>query len=216
MPTSKQYKEIGARKESVSMICNKLSEEGAWDSMKARDVPQEIVQHVLSQIDIGKDPREIRKELGIHSQTSKEWQKIAAAIKIGYRVNAPTYFHRLIGRNEKIADKLYKVIDKVLDTDVDYLMDNETKEGERFLKIFAKDVTPMIDAMNRLQQGTVKIGKDLGVFADTGGESKGSGGVTMVIKTNVILPSPQELVKQKKQKIIEAEVVESKNKVPRK
>lgn len=203
--------------EVVALMCNKLSEEGMWDSLKARDIPDDIIKFVLSEIDTGKDPREIRKSLGIHSQTSKEWQKISAAIKLGYRVNAPTYFHRLLGRNEKIVNKLYAVIDKVLDTDVDYLMNNSTEKGQSFLNIFAKDVTPMVDAMNRLQQGTVKIGRDLGVFSDPQAESKGAGGqggVTIVVKSHVIMKSPEEIVREKRQKIIEAEIVESKDSVP--
>ncbi len=202
-------RDIGKRRETVAMIVNKMSEQGMWDSLKAKDVPEDIVHHVLSEIELGKDPRDIRKELGIKTQTSKEWQKISAAIKMGYRVSAPTFFHRLIGRNEKLSEKLYKILDEVLDTDVEYLKNNETEKGERFLKIFSKDVTPMIDAMNRLQQGTVKLGKDLGVFADPQAEQKGGGGVTIVVKSNIAMPSAEELVKKKleEKKIIEGEIV---------
>ncbi len=206
MNRTQNCREISERREVVASIINKMNEEGLWDSLKARDVPDEIITHVMAEIDLGKDPREIRRELGIKTQTSPEWQKISAAIKQGYRVNATTYFHRLIGRNEKISSKLYKLIDYWLDQDQEKL--KELDENDKVhLESYVKSITPMIDAMNRLQQGTVKLGKDLGVFADPSSEHKGgSGGQTIVVKTNIMLPPAEELVKAKK-KTVEGEVV---------
>jgi hypothetical protein len=202
-------KDNARRKEVVSLIINKMNEDGIWDSMKAKDVPEEIVEHVVAEIDLGKSPSQIRKEMGIRSQTGKEWQKISAAIKQGYRVNSTTYFHRLFGRNEKISEKLEKILNKVLDDDVEILKNLKTEDGTTFLKIFTKEVTPMIDALNRLQQGTVKLGVDLGVFNPPGGGEGKSSGVTFIIKSNILLPSAKEIVKQKIE-TVEAEVVSQK------
>lgn len=185
--------ELGERRELMAMMINKLSEEGAWDSFKAKDIPEEIVQHVLSELDLGKSPNQVRREMGIKSQTSKEWQKISSAIKMGYRVNAPTYFHRLVSRQEKMAEKLATIIEKVLDQDVQILKDTVNKEGVPLLRTYSKEITNMIDAYNRLTQGIIKNGKDLGVFAETGNEGKG-GGTTIIVKSNITLKAPEAKV----------------------
>lgn len=205
--------ELGRRREVIALIVNKLSEEGAWDSMRAKDVPDEIINYVLTQIEMGYDPREVRKSLGIKSQTSKEWQKIASAIKMGYRVNTSAYFHRLLGRNEKISEKLYRILNEVLDDDVAELKKKTTKKGETFLSLFVGEVTPMIDAMNRLQLSTVKLGRDLGVFTNPDAQQGGGGGTTIVVKSNILIPSPEKMIRDKikEENTIEAEVVKSKD-----
>jgi hypothetical protein len=196
-------KEIAQRREVVAQIINKHNEEGLWDTMKAKDVPEEVVQYVMSQIDLGVDPSQVRRELGIKSQTSKDWQKISAAIKMGYRVNATTYFHRLMGRNERIATGLYKILDHVLEQDVETLKETDN-EGKPWLKTYSKDITQMVDALNRLQQGTVKLGKDLGVFADNS-DGKSNTGTTIIVQSNIVIPKGKPV--GSREKVIEGEVV---------
>lgn len=196
---------IGARREVIATMINKLSEDGLWDSMKAKDVPDEIIKHVLTELDLGKDPTTVRREMGIKSQTCKEWQKISAAIKMGYRVNSTTYFHRLFSRSERMQEKLFAIIDKVLVQDVEVLkkLDGDDKP---WMRTFAKEITPMIDAHNRLQQGIVKVGKDLGVFTDAAHDHK-SQGTTIIVNSNITLKSPDQVVSDRAAKVIEAEIV---------
>jgi hypothetical protein len=205
MKTTESNQIIGSRKEAVSLLINKISEEGLWDSMKAKDVPEEVVKHVITELDLGKDPSQVRREMGIKSQTSKEWQKISAAIKMGYRVNSTTYFHRMFSRNENVQAKLYALVDKFLEQDIDALKELDD-DDKPWLRTYAKEITPMIDALNRLQQGVVKVGKDLGVFTDPASENKGGGGVTIVVKSNIMLPTPEDVIKERA-KIVEAQVV---------
>lgn len=191
MNATENCREIAERREVMSLLINKMSEAGAWDSMKAKDVPDEIVQHVLSELSLGKSPVEVRREMGIKSQTSKEWAKISAAIKMGYRVNATTYFHHLISRQERMAGKLEKVINHVLDQDVDTLQETEDAKGNSIFSYWAKDIAGLIDSYNRLTQGIIKNGKDLGVFADPGSEGAKGTGPTIIVKSHITL-GPKE------------------------
>lgn len=193
---------IASQKEIVSLLVNKMSEEGMWDSLKAKDVPEEIVAHVLSELELGKDPAAVRREMGIRSQTGKEWQKIAAAIKAGHRVNTTFYFHRLMTRQERMATKLETVINFVLDQDVEEIQETKDAEGKSIFKGWVKDISGMVDSYNRLTQGIIKNGKDLGVFAEPSGDGKG-GGVTINIKSNILLKAPEK----KEPKTVEAHVV---------
>lgn len=176
---------------AMALVINKMSEEGAWDSMRARDVPEEIVNHVMAEIDTGTPMSEIRKGLGIRSSSAKEWGKIVAALKMGYRINAPTFFHRLYTRQERMATKLEKVIDVILDDDVEALKEVDPDTGVSKLRTWSKDITGLIDSYNRLTQGIIKNGKELGVFAETGGEGKGSG-TTIIVKSNITLKAPEK------------------------
>ena len=207
--TQKVMQEIAARREAVHSILRKAVETKEFDSMKAKDVPQEILDHVSWCLEMGLRPNEIRKELGIRSQTSKEWQKISAAMKMGMRVDGTAFFLRLFGRNERMSDKMYKILDEVLDQDIEKLKETD-KKGVPLMDTYFKYATSMVDAMNRLQQSTVKIGADLGVFAEAGGE-KGSGGTTIIIKNNVQLPTPKEILEAKK---VKQDVVECKTSLP--
>lgn len=206
MGSAKQCREIASRRESVSLMLNKMSEEGLWDSLKAKDVPDDIIQHVLAELELGKSPQMVRREMGIGSQTSKEWQKISAAIKLGYRVNTPTFFHKIFTRTERIGDKIDGFLNDFLDQDRERLKELD-KDGIPLLDSYVKCLTPMVDSYNRLLQGQVKIGRDLGVFTDPNTEGKGTtGGVTIIVKSNIQLPSTQEMAK-KKIDTVEVEVV---------
>jgi hypothetical protein len=207
--STEHCRELASMRETVSLLVNKMSEEGMWDSLKAKDVPEEIISHVLTELELGKDPGTVRREMGIKSQTSKEWQKIAAAIKGGHRVNTPMYFHRLMTRQERMAGKLEKVINFVLDQDVEQIQDTTDSKGEPIFRGWVKDISGMVDSYNRLTQGIIKNGKDLGVFADGGGDGKGSG-TTIIVKSNITLKAPEK----KEPKTVEAQVV-SKKELPK-
>lgn len=75
-----------------------------------------------------------------------------------------------------------------------------TKDGDIVhLKGPTKELAALIDTFNKLSQGFVKLGKDLGAFVE-GDQGKGGQGVTIVVNTMVPLP---------KQKDIDAEIVKN-------
>lgn len=189
-------KELAERKAVVAQYISKNNEEGLWDSFHAKDVQPEILEEVQYLITLGHTPAEVRRALNLGSSTGQAWRKISAALKMGYRVDTGAWFARIMGRNEKIGDKLYKILDKVLDEDVEKLMEPDEK-GVPLLALYSKHATQMIDAMNRLQQGTVTIGKGIGIFQDSQQAAAGSSGVTIVVQNNVPLPTPEEYLRSK-------------------
>jgi hypothetical protein len=191
-------KEIGDRRAEVHAILRRYEGDALWDTIKARDVDPQIIEHIQFELEHGKDLAQIRRELKLGSATSKAWQKISAALKAGYRVDSTGLFVRMLGRQEKLASKLYKMLDIYLDEDTEKLK-KEDDEGVRLLDSYSKAITPMIDAMNRLHQSTVKIGKDLGVFTD-GADGKGGSAPQIIIQNNVPMPSPQQILDAKVKK----------------
>lgn len=191
-------KEIGERRAAVHSILTRYKDDALWDTVKARDVDPEILEYIQFELEHGKDLNQIRRELKLGSATSKPWQKIMAGIKAGWRVDSGGLFVRMLGRQEKLAGKLFKLIDKGLEVDLEDLQGSDTK-GILILDTYAKSITPMIDALNRLHQGTVKIGKDLGVFAESG-DGKGATAPQIIIQNNVPMPTAQQILDAKVKK----------------
>lgn len=191
-------KEIGERREAVHSILRRYEDEALWDTVKARDVDPQILEHVQFELETGKSFNEIRRELGIRSGSSKAWQKIMAGIKAGWRVDSAGFVVRMVGRQEKIAGKLFRLIDTFLDQDAEKLKDLD-EDGVPLLESYSKAITPMIDSLNRLHQGSAKIGKDLGVFVDAP-DQKGGAPTQIIIQNNVPLPTPQQIIDAKVKK----------------
>lgn len=203
--------EITERKERVHSILRRYEGEALWDTMKAKDVDPEILEHIQIELAHGKELRTIRRELGIASQTSKQWIKISAALKAGWRVDSAGLFITMLGRQEKLASKMYKLVDEFLDTDSKAIeeLKKTDKKGVPLLDAYIKYMTPMIDALGRNQKTTVEIGKALGVFQESNEAGK-SQGTTIVIQNNVPLPTPQQILDAKRKTIEVAGVVKPK------
>ena len=167
-------------------LVSRLTEDRVWDSVRARDVPAEIINYVSKCLEDGMEAVQIRRTLGIKNSLDKSWSKIMSALRQGTRVDSALMFKRFILRNEAIANKLEKLIHDML---------RESSEGEdssNILKSYGKEVSMAVDSMNRLQHSVVKMGKELGVF----GEMGQSGGQSMTIVVNNNIPSPtQEAIK---------------------
>lgn len=196
-------KEIGDRRAEVHSILTRYKDEALWDTIKARDVDPAILEHIQFELEHGKDLSQIRRELKLGSASSKAWQKVMAGIKAGWRVDSSGLFVRMLGRQEKLAGKLFKLIDKGLEVDLEDLQGEDVK-GIKVLDTYAKSITPMIDALNRLHQGTVKIGKDLGVFVDAGDGKTSGSGTQIIIQNNVPIPTPQTIVANKVKDVVES------------
>ena len=193
---------LAERKESVRLILHRYEGDALWDSIKAKDVDPQILEHIQAEVEMGIPMSKIRADLGIKSPTAKSWVKISAALKAGWRIDTAGLFVRMMGRQENMAAKIYKILDQVLDCDVESLKIRD-KKGVSRLNYFAKDVTGMIDALGRLHQGTVKIGQDLGVFQDAGEKGGGGSSPTIIINNNV--PLPPVVYAKKKPDVIDVE-----------
>lgn len=182
-------------------IVQRYNAERLWDNLKARDVPAEVLEFAKDQLEAGFGIQAVRRQLGIKSALDKSWVKIASALRGGTRVDASAFFLRMQTRCETVAQKLYEFVDQAL-TDPEKMA------------VIGKEVTMACDAMNRMQQGMVKVGRELGVF-ETQGEGGKSGGTTIIVQSNVNLPSQSQIDSRRKD--IEAkgrEITEPKAAIP--
>lgn len=156
----------------------RLDEANAWVDLQAKDIPVGIVSWVGSQL-VENGIEKVRKDLGIHSANDPRWKKIMQAMKSGVRVDSTALFMKWMGRHEKVAEHLYQISKEMLE--------NNRPNAS---KIFGA-----VSLMSALQERTVKMGKELGVFADPSqGQGQGGGGVTIVIQSNIPHPSKEEIV----------------------
>lgn len=154
----------------------KLDESGTWVDLQAKDIPIGIVNWVQSQL-LETPIDQVRKQLGILGPNDPRWKKITQAMKTGVRVDSTALFVKWMGRHEAVADHLYQISKEMLE--------NHRPNAH---KIFGA-----VSLMSNLQAQTVKLGKELGVFADPG-QQQGGGGVTIVVQTNIPHPSKEEIV----------------------
>lgn len=154
-------------------ILNQLTPE-RWSALLSKDVPPEITTYVVEQVSSGRPLDAVRRSLGILSVTDSRWRKIMTAIRAAKRIDATGLFVKWLERNERLGDKINKEVEAV--------MNNE--------KPFSKMLFQAISTLSQLQVNTVKLGKELGVFAEAQEKGGGGQGVTIVVSTNV--PSPDE------------------------
>ena len=213
---TEQTNELGDMRERAALVVKKNDELAHWDAMQARDVPAILTEFVHDRIKAGDTLAAIRTALGIQRATDRSWKKILASLKQGYRVDSTALFSMMMARNEGISKKLHEMIGEAMEHGMDVL----TAKGNIVkIKSLTREITGAIDSLNRLQQGTVKVGQDLGVFETAAEKSTGSGGgagVTIVIKSNVPRPSQAEAdahrakQREKTNKLIEsARVIET-------
>jgi hypothetical protein len=186
----KANQEIMLRRETVHAMVKRHDDEALWDAIQARDIPTEISDYVVEQLKNGFDYHQIRRQIGIRSATDKSWKKIMAGIRQGFRVDGTAFLVHKATEMESISKKLKEQIIHAFEHGIEVL----DKNGEtKMIKGPSKELSMAVDAYNRLQQGFVKLGKDLGAFIDNDGGKGGSGGVTIVVKTSVPMPSQTEI-----------------------
>lgn len=202
---AEHVKTLAERRSELQGIIKKHDDQALWDAIQAKDVPAEITEYVMERLEKHVDSKQIRKDLGIPRATDKAWRKIMASIRQGFRVDATTYGMQILNRNERLSAKIRELVDKAMNEGIESL----DKNGNiKMLQGLQKEILMATDALNRLDQGTVKVMKELGIIQDAGAE-KSAGGVTIVVNSNIPLATPeevrakQELARQKNEEALE-------------
>lgn len=169
------------------------AKEGSWSNMLSKDVPFEVVGFVTEAAKRGNDLDQIRCALGFRSPNDVRWKKVMTAIRSSKRIDATGIFLKWMERNEIWGDRLEKMLVEMV-------------ENKSHL---SKTVLAALQQIGNLQINTVKLGKELGVFADPGEKGGGGQGVTIVVTTNVPVPDQntieihQEEHRQKSQALLD-------------
>jgi hypothetical protein len=172
------------RREIIKQYIKRADDELLWDNMSAKDVPSDVIEYVQARLEEGCSFQMIRRQIGILRTTDKSWRKIMSALKQGVRIDGTAFLVQKAHEVQAMSDKLKAQIMRAFDEGIEV----PTKDGIRTIKGPSKELSMTIDAWSRLQQGFVKLGKDMGAFQEEGGKGGGAG-VTIVVQSNVQLPS---------------------------
>jgi hypothetical protein len=192
--STQQRAELKIRQTAARMLIEENTERKLWDTLQAKDIDPRIVEQVADMLATSADTRYIRRELGL--QNDRAWRKVLAAVRGGIRVNGTALMARWLTQNEKIAGLMQSLIERELEQ-MQNGTDTVDAEGRPVKKYagFSKEITMAVDAINRLRQGTVKLGKELGVYEQPGEAGKGGGGVTIVVQSGVPFPTAEAIAK---------------------
>lgn len=220
---------IRNKRDSLKGMISKEDLEASWDKMRAEDVPAELVEYVRMEIALGKNPSDIRNDLGIRSALQPAWKKTMAALKLGRRIDGIALFEKWNSQNDKLADKLFRTLDFLQNADIElieiYLKTPKDAVDENDVNIrakllagglrqFSKEFIGLMDNLSKGRERMVKIGKEMGIFMDAHAAAFGGGqgqGVTIHVHSTVPTPDQETIdAHHKKQAIIieDAKVVE--------
>lgn len=188
---------LAEQREFVHSIIKRYDDEAVWDRIKSKEIPADVIDFVQEQLTNGFDYAQIRRQLGILRSTDKSWTKIMSALKQGYRIDGTAFLIHIGGKYKRLADKMYNTIETALEDGVEM---PDGKGGTVVIKGPTKELATFIDAYNRLNQGFIKNGKDLGAFVEQDGKG-GQGGVTIVVKTNVPMPTAEDIKRHQDKKL---------------
>ena len=200
-------KSLSTRQHADAMraIVKRMDDGAVWDAIEAKDIPHELSEHVINQIEAGCEPAMVRRQLGIKRPNDKRWKKIVASIRQGIKVDVYSMYSRWVKQNEDLSNKMSKLLEETLEKAVG-IGPEAIKDGDNqvFSGRVGKEFAQMVDAMNKLRQGTVRTGKDLGLFDDSSGGGNAAG-VTIVVKSNVPTPSQKDIDAHYERQIIEVD-----------
>lgn len=208
--------------EEIRSLVKQFDEQALWDAVKSKDIPAAMLDFVRDKLEEGWELPQIRRQMGIPRSNDKSWTKILAALKAGFRVDGTAFLVKKAAEFNKLSNKLKDQIEDAFKDGVPMLVKfaDGTSKIER-VHGPTKELSMAIDTWNRLQQGFVKMGQDLGAFVVQ--EGKGGGGTTIVVQNNIGLPDQKAIdvdrerkLEKAKQQTQEALIVhESKAGVPR-
>src|SRR5258707_1143484 len=78
----------------VMGILYRMDADKAWDMVLSRDLDPKLIQWVAQEMRAGKRPPDICRALGFSGVHSKQWKKIQAYFRQGFRADAETYLVR--------------------------------------------------------------------------------------------------------------------------
>ena len=176
-----------------------LTEKRAWDHLKARDVPPEIIELVEERIVAGDQPRKICVMLGLNRHGgvhSSAWKKIQANLRGGFRADAEAFVLRQTTQLFGVIQKLKETVDDAFDEGVPIVgFDKFGQAHVTHVKGATKELGSIIESYAKAVAAPVKLWKELGAVGEKSGGVPGQTGTTIIVKTAVNLPSQEDIAK---------------------
>ena len=199
------------RADEVRDVICRMREDQLWDSVKAADLDPKIIDYVMDRLKEGMAPHQLAKSLGLSGLNSKEWKKIQAYFRQGFRADAEAYLWQQTHKYYKVIDKAKAVLEDAFLEGTPHVV--VPKDGEAYtirVKGATKELAGFIDAYSRAIEQPVRLWKAFGAI----GEKKdlGPGGVTILVQNNIPMPSIEDIKKHQDELIARTNALEVKKK----
>lgn len=213
--------EKAERSNEVRAIIAQMSDAGAWDHIQSRDLDPRIVDFVAEKLVAGLGPAEIVRMIGIRSTVSKEWKKIQAHFRMGFRADAEAYLMQQTHKFYKVIEKARLILDDAIENGVPVVVQHKDSTGQslepQILRV--KGATPELGSFlasySKAIALPVKLWKEFGAIGERP-DMKNHNGVTIVVQNHIPLPTADAIREhqeelQAKMKAIEVKVLPKEN-----
>lgn len=180
-------------REEVKAVIQEMNATAAWDHIQAREVDPKILDFVAERLHAGVPPGEITRELGLShygGKNSKQWKKIAAYFRQGFRADAEAYLFQQ-------SHKFFKTIELAKDV-LEDAFENGTPQMDadgnvHYVKGATKELGSFLESYSKAIMLPLKLWKEFGAIGEKKDAGAGNGGVTIIVKTNVPRPTQEEV-----------------------
>lgn len=201
-------REYAKRHHQVREIMVRLEKDVAWDRMQARDVPPELIDFVAPRLARGVPPATIARDLGLREKggvNSREWRKIQAFFRQGFRASAEAYLYQQTNDYYKILNRTKEVLEDAFENGtpvIEHFIEEDRQTGLKTTKVnvvtvkgATKELQGMIETYSRAVMLMPKLWKEYAAIGEAPGKASapGGGGLTIVVKTNVPTPTQAEV-----------------------
>lgn len=200
------------RCDEVKEVITRMNEDQLWDSTNARDLDPRLIDHVCEQIESGVSPGEIARNLNLPGgKNSRQWKKIAAYFRQGFRADAEAYLMQQTHKHYKNLDRLREVFEDALENGVPIVIPATKETSTEVIRVkgATKELAGFAKAYGEAVSLPVKLWKDFGAI----GEKKdvGMGGTTIVVQNNIPMPSVEEIMAHQDEMEARAKAIEVKS-----
>lgn len=180
------------RCDEVKAVIHHMDETQIWDSVQARDLDPKITDFVAEELKAGFSAPEIARRLGI-SVLSRQWKKIQAYFRQGFRADAEAYLYQQTHKYYKSLDQARDVLEEAFEHGTPHVTaDKEGNVTVTHVKGATKELAGFIKAYGEAIALPVKLWKEYGAIGENAKQLT-PGGVTILVQNNIPMPSVEEI-----------------------
>jgi hypothetical protein len=186
-------------------VLTRYETDRVWDTIQAKDLDPKLMSWVGECLIRGQSPDHVAMNLGFSGKTSKQWKKIAAYFRGGFRADAEAYLYHQTKELLRTIDGLKKIVEDSIENGTPHVVTYPAGKGQGGscevirVKGATRELAGIVRAYAEAIKTPVALWKDFGAIGDKGG---GPQGVTIQVLNNIRLPSAEE-IREAQQKMID-------------
>lgn len=194
-------------------VISRMDQNLVWDSIQAKDLDPELMDYIAKELIRGMTPGEVARNIGIKGGVhSKQWKKILAYFRMGFRADAEIYLYKETNKFYKILEKAKIILEDAIENGVPHVLFTPPTDGHTGyhevvrIKGATKDLSSFIMAYSKALELPVRLWKDYGAIGEKRDTAQS---VTILVQNNIPMPSMEDIKKHReelKNKVKEIEV----------